>query len=88
MGDSDVEFYSREAYRRGLKDGYAAATEDIRRHLKNGLEAVTSIRLEEPQVWSSDVEKLLVNATVDVVEGIIEEIDSGGHVGASKRGGA
>lgn len=75
MGDSDLEFYSREAFKRGEAEGYARAQADIVRMLRDDFDSLVVMQTSDAR----EVEDR--NLIAHCVDEYIKVIEAGGHVG-------
>lgn len=66
----------------GHAEGYAEAVADIRQHLQDAVDAAA------PLAVGADIESQVAQVAVEALKGAIEQLDSGAHVGAAKKGGA
>ena len=79
MGDSDLEFYTREAYAKGDADGYARAVSDIARMLEGEREGMATMPLSDAR--EAEDRNMLMSYAASLVAAIAE----GKHVGRTSK---
>lgn len=79
MGDSDLEFYTREAYAKGDADGYARAVSDIARMLEGEREGMATMPLSDAR--EAEDRNMLMSYAASLVAAIAE----GKHAGRASK---
>jgi hypothetical protein len=79
MGDSDLEFYTREALKEGDAKGYARATADIVSMLRDDLLGLITMSISDAR--EAEDRRLVA----DCIQAYVDAIKDGKHVGRAKK---